>query len=165
MASFGLGSPSSQDPSSVVAEIDGSTPWMAASDGNLTLLQNSLAVLNIQVTAADENGYTLLHAASAYAQIQVMEWLISQRAPVNAVDSDGDTPLHHVDDINAAKLLIEKGNAHPMIANSSGKTPLQVKLGDLEELIEDDDDDDSDEAAKLRELISYISSVTDNPSQ
>jgi hypothetical protein len=165
MTSFGLGSPSSQDPSSAAADMDASTPWMAASDGNLFLLQNSLAVLNIQVTAADENGYTLLHAASAYAQIHVMEWLIAQRVPVNAVDSDGDTALHHVEDVNAAKLLIEKGKAHPMIANSSGKTPLQVKQGDLEELMEDDDDDDSDEAAKLRELISYISSVTANTPQ
>jgi hypothetical protein len=165
MASFGLGSPSSQDPSSAAAEMDASTPWIAASDGNLPLLQNSLAELNIPVTAADENGYTLLHAASAYAQIHVMEWLITKGVPVNAVDSDGDTPLHHVDDVSAAQLLIEKGKANPMIPNSSGKTPLQVKLGDLEELMEDEDDDDSDEAAKLRELISYISSVTANPPQ
>lgn len=120
--------------------------------------------MNLEVTAADENGYTLLHAASAYGQIHVMEWLLAQGVPVDAVDCDGDTPLHHVEDVHAAKVLIEKGKAHPMVVNASGKTPLQVKHGDLEELMEDDDDD-TEEADKLRELISYLSRVKVGPSQ
>lgn len=163
MASFGLGRTSSEDPSAA-AEMDASIPWIAASDGNLSLLQNSLSTMNLEVTAADENGYTLLHAASAYGQIHVMEWLLAQGVPVDAVDCDGDTPLHHVEDVHAAKVLIEKGKAHPMVVNASGKTPLQVKHGDLEELMEDDDDD-TEEADKLRELISYLSRVKVGPSQ
>ena len=142
--------------------MDSSTPWMAASEGNLDLLQASLTTLNLPVTAADENGYTLLHAASAYAQLPVMEWLLSQRVPVNAVDNDGDTPLHHVEDIDAARLLIEVCKADPMPVNAAGKTPVQVKQDDLDELMEDDDDDDSDDAAKLRVLIDYFASVTSN---
>ena len=162
MASFGLGRTSSEDPSSA-AEMDASTPWMAASDGNLSLLQNSLSTMNLEVTAADDYGYTLLHAASAYGQTHVMEWLLAQDVPVNAVDCDGDTPLHHAEDVNAAIVLIEKGKADPTIVNASGKTPLQVKHDDLEELMEEEDD--TEEADKLRELISYLSSVTVCPSE
>lgn len=159
MASFGLAC--QQGEASLSSEeIDSSTPWVAASEGNLPLLQKSLAALNLDVSVADTYGYTLLHAASSYSQIPVIEWLLSQGANVNVVDLEGDTPLHQVEDIRTAKILIEKGRANPTMLNAKGKTPLQVKQDDLEELMEDqDDDNDNDDAAKLRELIAYLSNV------
>ena len=42
--------------SSQAAEIDESTPWVAAGDGNLALLQESIAKLGLAPNAADSNG-------------------------------------------------------------------------------------------------------------
>jgi len=134
---------------------------MAASEGNLTLLQSSLSALNLQVTAADENGYTLLHAASAYTQLEVLAWLLLQGVDVNAVDNDGDSALHHVENVKTAKMLIEQGHVSPAVQNSEGKTALQVKRDDLEELMQDEDaEEDGEDASKLRELIAYLSSIS-----
>lgn len=162
MASFGLGQLSLENGAQPqnTQEIDSSTPWMAASEGNLPLLQASLSVLNLPVTIADENGYTLLHAASAYSRLQVMEWLFSKGVDVNAVDSDGDSALHHSEDVKVSKVLIEQGHANPLVANSEGKIALQVKQDDLEELLHDEDEKESEDASKLRELIAYLLSIS-----
>ena len=42
--------------SSQTAEIDESTPWVAAGDGNLDLLQESISKLGLAPNAADSNG-------------------------------------------------------------------------------------------------------------
>lgn len=164
MASFGLGQP--QHAATSVsnmpnADMDSSTPWMAASEGNLSLLQTSVSALNLQVTCSDENGYTLLHAASAYAQIPVLEWLLSQGVDVNAVDNDGDSVLHHTEDAMTARILIEQGHANPLLRNAEGKTALEVKQDELQDLV-NDGDDDSEDASKLRELIAYLSDISMN---
>lgn len=159
MASFGLGRP--EESASPTLEIDSSTPWLAASEGNLPLLQTSLSKLNLPVTVADENGYTLLHAASAYAQVNLMEWLFfSQGVDVNAVDNDGDSALHHCHNVDAARTLIERGHANPQLRNAEGKTALQVKQDELQELMQDEDEKDSEDASNLEELVAYLSSIT-----
>lgn len=160
MASFGLGQPQPGAAAPSEQELDSSTPWMAASEGNLALLKRSLSTLNLGVTSADENGYTLLHAASAYAQVPIIEWLLAQGVNVTATDNDGDSALHHTDDAMIAKLLIERGRVNPSLQNSEGKTALQVKQDDLQELMADEDDEHSEEASKLRELIAYLSSIS-----
>jgi ankyrin repeat protein len=139
-------------------EMDSSTPWMAASEGNLPRLQNALSTLNLPVIVADENGYTLLHAASAYAQVTIIEWLLTQNVNVNATDNDGDSALHHTEDAITAKFLVERGRIDPTLRNSEGKTSLQAKQDDLNELMTDEEDD-SEEASKLRELIAYLESI------
>jgi ankyrin repeat protein len=133
---------------------------MAASEGSLVLLQESLKSLNLPVSCADESGYTLLHAAAAYHQLSVMDWLLLQqeRININAVDNDGDTALHYTERADVARKLIEAG-ANPTIANNSDKTALQVKQEELDELIQEDEDDDSDDVMNLRELIAYLTSV------
>lgn len=159
MPSFGLAEQVSDDGTPSNTDMDSSTPWMAASEGNLTRLQNALSTLNLPVTAADENGYTLLHAASGYAQVEIIKWLFTQNVDVNATDNDGDSALHHTEDAITAKLLVEQGRVDPDLRNSEGKTSLQVKQDDLNELMTTDEEDDSEEASKLRELISYLESI------
>ena len=70
-ATFGLGqtsSPASQSSSpgfgaarsaaaSNTATVDASTPWVAAADGNLSLLQTSLQTLCLPITVADNNPF------------------------------------------------------------------------------------------------------------
>jgi hypothetical protein len=139
--------------------IEASTPWMAASEGNLALLQASLTKLNLPFKAADENGYTLLHAAAAYNQIAAMGWLLQQdNVDVNAKDSDGDTPLHHVDKKEAAEYLIEVAKANPNEVNEEGKTALVSKEEDLIEMMEEEDEDD--DVTALRELVAYLKTKT-----
>eukprot|EP00543_Licmophora_paradoxa_P018867 CAMPEP_0202469640 /NCGR_PEP_ID=MMETSP1360-20130828/79143_1 /ASSEMBLY_ACC=CAM_ASM_000848 /TAXON_ID=515479 /ORGANISM="Licmophora paradoxa, Strain CCMP2313" /LENGTH=114 /DNA_ID=CAMNT_0049095051 /DNA_START=13 /DNA_END=357 /DNA_ORIENTATION=+ len=108
--------------------------------------------LNLQATAADENGYTLLHAAAAYNQRSVMEFLLQQQSNPNAQDNEGDTPLHHVDQVEAAKFLIEVAGANPKITNTESKTALQAKQDELRDQMEDDEDDVED----LKHLVNYL---------
>ena len=72
MVSFGLGQ-APIEATSTTQLIEPSTPWMAAADGNLVLLQSSLMSLGLVYSAADENGYTLLMAATAYNRRNIME--------------------------------------------------------------------------------------------
>jgi len=147
------------------AEIDASTPFVAAADGDLTLLQSSIKRLNLSPNAVDSNGFTLLHAACGYSRIEVINWLLdlnnneSTIIDVNARDSDNDTPLHHCDDVESARILIEKGGADHQLTNNEGKTPLQSKEAELEEEDEDDSDGDEDRE-KLKQLVVYLKSLS-----
>ena len=60
--------------------IDDSTPWVAASDGDLDLLKKSLRTLRLNAGATDHNGYTLIHAAASYSQLEIIKWIISQES-------------------------------------------------------------------------------------
>lgn len=150
---------SNQQPNS--EEIDSSTPFVAASDGDLALLQKSLQHLSLPATVADSNGLTLLHSAASYNQIEVIRWVLSQpNIDVNAKDSDGDTPLHHCDQMSAAKILVEEAKVDYRIKNSDGQTALQVKEEEANEMGGEMDVDEEDEDFKnLEELVGYLRSL------
>ena len=143
------------------SDIDSSTPFIAASDGDLALLQQSIAHLSVPATITDTNGITPLHSAASYNQIEVMRWLFAQNVDVNAPDNDGDAPIHHCDTMSAAKILLEEGKADYKIINNEGKTALQVKEDELNEMgntMEEADSDDEDMKA-LDELVGYFKSL------
>jgi len=154
---FGFGGASSN--SHATQEMDESTPWIAAADGDLNLLQQCLQIRNIPPSACvDSNGLTLLHSAASYGQMNVMQWLLTNNgANVNAKDSDGDTPLHHCDDVLPARMLIESAGASPFITNNTGETALQMKQKELVE--EDDDDIDNYDYQNLKKLVEYLQSL------
>jgi hypothetical protein len=170
--SFGLGQQQSSSPptnSQSTDPIDSSTPWVAAADGNLPLLQRSLQILNLDFHRADENGYTLLMAAASYSQLPVLQWLLQQAAQnsstavvTNAVDNDGDSALHHASSAEAAKMLIQHG-IDTSIRNAAGLTALESKQNELEELMENEDmEDDDADTVSLRGVIEYLSSLPQN---
>ena len=152
---FGLGAPVSQ-----TEVIDESTPWISAGEGNIPLLEESIRKLNLSLNVADSNGFTLIHSAASYNQIETLRWILSKGGvDINAKDTDGDTPLHHCDKLEAAKFLIEEGGADFKIKNNEGKTALEVKSEDLEEHNEEEDDSDDDDVNDLKDLIKYLQSI------
>eukprot|EP00934_Nitzschia_sp_Nitz4_P006441 Nitzschia sp. Nitz4//scaffold358_size24170//15184//15660//NITZ4_008430-RA/size24170-processed-gene-0.34-mRNA-1//-1//CDS//3329548999//6431//frame0 len=156
MASFGLGNAAAaaQQP------VEPTTPWMAASEGNLPLVQSSLAALNLTVNAADEAGYTLLHAAASYGKTNVLQFLLSSNVNVRQADNDGDTALHYADSVEAARWLVEQAKADPNQRNNSGKTALEAKKADLEEMMADEDlEDDDDDFLALKAVVGYLSTL------
>jgi ankyrin repeat protein len=132
---------------------------VAAGDGDLALLQSSLAQLGLPPNSADSNGFTFLHAACGYGRVEVIQWLLGLNKndvviDVNAKDCDGDTPLHHCDDAISARLLIEGGADHT-IKNDDGKTALEVKEEELEEGNDDEEDSDDDDREELVEYLAH----------
>ena len=162
---FGMGS--SQPPPSQQhqhqqqqSDIDSSTPWMAAADGNIALLQESLTLLQLPVTAADEIGYTLLHAASSYGHVELMQWLITRlprpNEDIHVVDQEGDTALHYASTVEACKILLMAG-IDPGRQNLAGKTAMEAKQEELQDMIDDDDFEEDDiDALALRACIDYL---------
>lgn len=161
MATFGLGKPIQTLPPA--DEIDSSTPWMAASEGSLVLLQHCLQTMASQgltVNAADENGYTLFHAAASYSQMEILQFLVHQNVNVQAVDNDGDSALHHADSVSAAQFLIQVAKVNPLIANAEGKTAVQAKAEEMNEMMQDEDvDDDDEDLEKLKAVVEYLSNL------
>jgi hypothetical protein len=137
---------------------------MAASEGNLALLQSSVSSLNLPLTAADENGYTLLHAAASYNQLEVLRFLLNNVTDpqfIHAGDNEGDTALHYAGNIDAAQLLVQVGKCNPSQANRQGKTALQTKQEELDEMMQDEDADEDDEDMEiLKHLVAYLSSLS-----
>ncbi|KAF2761988.1 hypothetical protein EJ05DRAFT_496869 [Pseudovirgaria hyperparasitica] len=77
-------------------------------------------------TAADANGYTLLHAAASYAHIDLLRALVTTyNASPNTRDSDGDTPLFYAETVPVARCLIEELGADAHARNSEGETVLE----------------------------------------
>ena len=154
--SFGLGR-------AVPANMDASTPWMAAADGNLALVQESCRQAQLHpATAADENGYTLLHAAASYSRIALLEWLVQQpqNANVNAVDAEGDSALHYASTVEAAQFLVQQAHIDVSIRNHAQQTALQSKRAELEEMRQDEDFDEEDEDyGHLQAVVEYLSAV------
>jgi len=169
MASFGLSSPA---PTTLQGNVDVATIFSAASEGNLPLLQSAMTQLNFHPTTPDENGYTLLHAASSYNQLGIVKYLLDNlnrndpgcTAFINAGDNDGDSALHYAGNIEAAQMLIEDGRIDPNKVNSQGKTALQAKKDELEEMMQDEDiEDDDEDIENLQKLIGYLTTLSSLP--
>ena len=82
------------------------------------------------LTVPDEQyGWTPLHAAAFYGQVDITRLLLQHKADDNAQDLDGKTPLHkasengNVGQVNVARLLLEHG-ADVNARDNYGNTPL-----------------------------------------
>ena len=166
MASFGL---SRTDNAAAAGQaqaqqqpMDASTPWVAAADGNLSLLQASLQALQLTCAAQDEHGYTLLQAAVSYNRASVWEWLATQPGfAVHTADAEGDTALHYAGTAAAARFLVEHGVDVSARNYADQQTALEKKRQELEELRQDEDFEETDEEyIQLKGTVEYLSSLT-----
>ncbi|KAL5220138.1 hypothetical protein ABZP36_024851 [Zizania latifolia] len=75
-------------------------------------------------------GFSLLHLACHVADVGMVELLLQYGANINAIDSRGQTPLHHCilkGRHMHAKLLLSRG-ANPQVADLDGRTSLQCAV-------------------------------------
>jgi ankyrin repeat protein len=74
-------------------------------------------------TTRDAHGYSLVHAAASYNQLNVLRDLVQKySADVNILDEDGETPLFATENTEVAKCLVEELGADVNLRNSEGKT-------------------------------------------
>ncbi|CAE8717651.1 unnamed protein product [Polarella glacialis] len=111
--------------------------WTAASDGDIARVEELMALEGFTASSKDENGYTPVMAAASYGHFDLLRLLLesdTSGTAVNACDSDGDAPLHHVaaaEELDAELLrpvigLLLQHRADPALQNSEGKTCLDL---------------------------------------
>lgn len=123
--------------------------WVAAADNDQELVKKYIASGEFTANIKDANGYTPIHAAASYGHLDLLRYLIQQGGDINIQDEEGDTPLHHVEDLATATALVEEFKADYKIKNGEGQTPAQY--------IEEEDE--------FPELAKYLRSLThDEPS-
>ncbi|OBA20077.1 ankyrin [Metschnikowia bicuspidata var. bicuspidata NRRL YB-4993] len=96
--------------------------WVAAADDRVDLVEKYLNSNEFTANAKDPNGYTPIHAAASYGHIDLLKLLISRGGNINIQDNDGDTPLHHVEDIETAKFIVEQLKGDYNIRNEENQT-------------------------------------------
>lgn len=161
---FGLGqNPTTDQQAMETAAVDASTPFVAAADGDLSLLQTALRQLgNVPVHIQDEHGYTLLQAAVSYNQTHVWTWLATQPGfDATQTDHEGDTALHYAATVQAAQFLVETLGVSSNVKNQDGQTALEKKREELHEMQQDEDFEETDpEYQQLAALVQYLGSLS-----
>ncbi|KIK63122.1 hypothetical protein GYMLUDRAFT_41442 [Collybiopsis luxurians FD-317 M1] len=97
--------------------------WVAAGDGDLERVKELVEQQAISPNSPDPNTYTPMHAAASYGHIHILDYLISHGGDVNITDSDGDTPLYTVENLETAQYLVEKGAIIDRV-NEEGISPI-----------------------------------------
>uniref|UniRef100_A0A6C0H2P5 Uncharacterized protein n=1 Tax=viral metagenome TaxID=1070528 RepID=A0A6C0H2P5_9ZZZZ len=95
----------------------------------------------------DDKGTTLLHHACYGTSPEIMEMLLKTGANVNALDKNGNTPLHilirlvphnnlvrpkDLDEFKANMTLLFEYGADDNLKNKEGKTPIETNTEDKE---------------------------------
>ncbi|KAI8936538.1 hypothetical protein NX059_006941 [Plenodomus lindquistii] len=83
-------------------------------------------------SARDVHGYSLVHAAASYNELDVLRQLVhTYNVDVNILDEDGESPLFAAEEVAVAKCLVEELHADTSIRNAEGKT-AEEKIGEEE---------------------------------
>ena len=105
--------------------------WVACTNGDEARVRELLGQ-GVSVNAQDEHGFSPLHAAASYGQIDLLRLLLTLGANVHIRDTDGDTPLHACETAEVFEILIAAG-ADPRALNAVGDTILQKAIEDENE--------------------------------
>lgn len=85
-------------------------------------------------SAADQNGYTLLHAAASYNALPLLRELVhTYNCNVNIADDEWETPLFAAETVDAARCLVEELGADVEVLNGEGTGVLENARENLEE--------------------------------
>ncbi|XP_077218627.1 ankyrin repeat family protein [Tasmannia lanceolata] len=96
----------------------------------------NLSSKGVSLDSKDSQGRTALHMAAANGHFNIVEYLIKNRADLNACNADKNTPLHwaclngHIEVVR--RLIL--GGADVSILNSYERTPMDeaVSRGNME---------------------------------
>ena len=99
--------------------------WIAAADNQRQIVEQYINSNEYTPNSKDPNGYTVIHAAASYGHLNLLQYLIEKGGDINIQDNEGDTPLHHVEDLKTAKYIVEKLGASYKIKNNDGLTAQQ----------------------------------------
>ena len=87
----------------------------------------SLLLKGTLIDEKDNEGYTALHYAAMWEDLEATKWLIENGADVNTTDAWGSTPLmnavYNGADMETVELLLENG-ANKTLKDSEGKDSL-----------------------------------------
>ncbi len=104
------------------------SPREAAEKGYLGLAQYLFEKRNVQhINGKDHEGQTSLHKAAANGHLDLVRYLISQKADLNSVDEQGKTPLNlaiQKNHLNVVQYLIEEEKINVNVLDTFGSTPL-----------------------------------------
>ena len=80
------------------------------------------------LNSRDDRGLTVLHVASLYGQVAVVDFLLEHGANVNDADADGVTPLHCASSRGHQNtlLLLLHAEADLNLSDTRGNTPLHL---------------------------------------
>ncbi|KAF7977136.1 hypothetical protein HWV62_4537 [Athelia sp. TMB] len=98
----------------------------AAQNNQLSLLRSLVSEVPKQVNAVDVDGRTPLHWAASSGSIDIVRYLIDQKAEVDKADGSGWTPLHIASSAGQEEVVKELVGAGADVdrKNDKGITPL-----------------------------------------
>lgn len=112
-------------------------PWTSASRGNLKEVKRFVdRGNNINMLPGCYPNGTLLHQAAQRGHIEVVEYLVAQKADVDAIDDVRNTPLHRAARFGKTDVVrcLLKCKANPEPLNEMERTPWELaKLNGNEE--------------------------------
>lgn len=131
--------------------------WVAAADNKQDVVLAHLDSGNFTPNSKDPNGYTPIHAAASYGYIDLLKLLIERGGDINIQDNEGDTPLHHVEDLAIAKFIVEELKGDFKIKNEEGQTAAQYieeedEYPEIAQFLRSLLHDSSDQATTVTEL-------------
>lgn len=106
----------------------GTAMYRAIENGCISVIKTMLKYDNVNLQCLDEDGRSLLHAASGSGQLEIVRLLKEKDLDPNAQNKQGLTPLHAASrngKLEVIKVLLELG-ADPDIKDDFGRTPFTV---------------------------------------
>lgn len=83
---------------------------------------------------ADSTGYSLLHAATSYSQLDLLRKLVKEfHVSPNIRDSEGETPLFAAETVAAAQCLVQELGADASVRNEEGATAEENANANMED--------------------------------
>ncbi|CAL1391518.1 unnamed protein product [Linum trigynum] len=104
----------------------------AARGGNVSLLKDLLTNCSDEILSyRDKQGSTILHAAAAKGQVEVIKYLISTFEMINSTDNQGNTALHiaaYRGQLHVFQALVEASPSMLASTNNAGETFLHMAV-------------------------------------